>query len=172
MGMITRGHTTRLPPQNRIMTKRTKSARPLWEDRFATPSGDDLFAAVDQTVAPHLTLLRDALRGLDCGERITWCGLPWRWTLAYRAPDRPSEPDPLAYLVPNPAGPILVLRITHAEFTELPHKKLSRFVRDGLGQARLVAGVTWPEWKVQTQSNAEDLIGLFRSLRERALAGA
>jgi hypothetical protein len=155
------------------MPKRPSSARNLWEDRFASPTIDRLLGALPPVSAPLVASLRATIvTEHDCVESLSWLGLPWRWTLSYRpAGARPSQ-EAIAHLVPNPAAPALIFRLSREEFADLPIRKLSRYLRDGLAQAKLVAGVSWPEWNVQSQAHVADLAELFRMLRQSALAGA
>lgn len=149
------------------MPKRTPN-RPLWADRFANPTPDALLGAIGGDAGPLAARLRDTLRAdVSLAETVRWCGLPWRWAFVYSDPAGAE----VAYLVPNPDGPSVVFRLSHEQVTELPTRKLSRYVREGLAQTRLIAGVAWPEWPVQSQSHAKDLTDLFTLLREPAAAG-
>lgn len=155
------------------MPRRTTPTRNPWEDRFASPTPELLIASLDGPAAELLASLRRTLRAdHDCIESLAWMGLPWRWTLSYRLPGARPDHDAAAHLVANPAAPTAVFRLSHEAFSDLPFRKLSRYVRDGLAQAKLVAGVSWPEWTVQSAANVSDLADLFRLLREHALAGA
>ncbi|HZW10717.1 MAG TPA: hypothetical protein VFF69_12505 [Phycisphaerales bacterium] len=155
------------------MPKRPSPVRHLWEDRFASPTVDGLLAALPPSAAPLITSLRAAIVSEhECLETLSWRGLPWRWTLSYRPAGARPDQDAVAHIVPNPAGPAVVFRLSREEFADLPVRKLSRPVRDGLAQAKLVAGISWPEWTVQSQAQVTDLAELFRMLRQSALAGA
>jgi hypothetical protein len=150
------------------MAKRTPT-RPLWADRFASPTAEGLLGAINGDLGSVAAEMRQSLRSEpSLRESLRWCGLPWRWALAY-ADGSGAE---AAYLVPNPDGPCVVFRLSHEQVTELPARKLSRYIRDGLAQARLVAGVAWPQWSLQHQSHIKDLGDLFALLREPAAAGA
>lgn len=155
------------------MSKRSSPARNLWEDRFASPTADRLLAALPPPLAPALVSLRSAITDEhECVEALSWFGLPWRWTLSYRRPGARQDQDAVAHLVLNPATPIVVFRLTREEFAELPVRKLSRYLRDGLAQAKLVAGISWPEWTIQSQTHVSELAEFFRMLRQSTLAGA
>lgn len=151
------------------MTKRNTRNRQLWADRFAAPDAGHLLAALSPEAAPLAQSLREALlaSGEFC-ETVRWSGLPWRWALTYAA----DQGGVAAYLVPNPDGPSAVFRLTHEQFSDLPAKKLSRYIREGLAQSRLVAGVAWPEWPFQTQVQIKDLADLFAMLGESELTSA
>jgi hypothetical protein len=155
------------------MSKRLPPSRQLWEDRFSAPSADGLFAALPAPSGPALSSLRKTLASeYDYRETLGWRGLPWRWTLSYTPAGSRHEQEPVAHIVPNPAAPTVIFRLSHEGFGELPIRKLSRYVREGLAQAKLVAGVCWPEWTVHNQAQVTDLTELFRLLRQGTLAGA
>lgn len=150
------------------MARRSITHRSPWEDRFTRPTIDTLLAALEPEVVEVAETLRKAL-GTEHGlqERLEWCGVPWKWSLTYRA-TRAAGDDALAYLVPNPESPTAVFRLTHEQFNTLPLRKLSRHVREGLAPTRLVAGICWPEWRFQTATQADDLIELFGLLHSLA----
>lgn len=155
------------------MTRQLNQHRPAWDDRFATPTVDDLFAALPPEMLALTQTIREALTSdPDLRESLRWCGLPWRWTLTYAPAGKHDERDTVAFLVPNPEMPMVVYRLTLDQAGELPLKKLSRFTRDGLAQARLIAGVAWPEWKYQTPNQAKELADIFPKLRESTMTSA
>lgn len=147
------------------MPRRSIAHRSPWEDRFTTPTPEQLFDVLDGEIADRVRELRGSL-GEDFGlsERLEWCGVPWKWSLTYRT-GRAARAEIVAYLIPNPETPTVVFRLTHEQFSTLPLRKLSRHIRDGLAPTRLVAGVCWPEWKFQTSNQVQDLVGLFGQLQ-------
>lgn len=150
------------------MARRSNTHRSPWEDRFTSPTVDSLMGALEPEIVELAGMLREAL-GTEHGlqERLEWCGVPWKWSLTYRA-ERAAGADVLAYLVPNPEAPTVVFRLTHEQFNALPLRKLSRHVREGLAPTRLVAGICWPEWRFQSSTQAQDLIELFGLLHSLA----
>jgi len=150
------------------MARRSITNRSPWEDRFTAPTTESLLGALEDEISEIAGTLRAAL-GTEAGlyERLEWCGVPWKWSMTYRA-ERTNGADILAYVVPNPETPTVVFRLTHEQFGALPLRKLSRHVREGLAPTRLVAGVCWPEWKFQTTTQAQDLIDLFGRLHSLA----
>ena len=153
------------------MTRRLNQSRPTWDDRFATPSIEDLLAALPPEILEPTQTLRESLANdTELVESLRWCGLPWRWALTYAPPGAANEREAVAFLVPNPESPAVVFRLTLDQAGGLPLKKLSRFARDGLAQARLIAGVAWPEWKYQSANQAGELAELFCTLRQNATA--
>ncbi len=147
------------------MPRRSIAHRSPWEDRFTTPTTENLFEAIEDDIVDLARVLRGGLED-DFGltERLEWCGVPWKWSLTYRS-GRAASADIIAYLVPNPETPTVVFRLTHQQFGTLPLRKLSRHIRDGLAPTRLVAGVCWPEWKFQSANQVQDLVSLFGLLQ-------
>ena len=103
------------------MSKRLPPSRQLWEDRFSAPSADGLFGALPAASGVPLAALRKTLTSeYECRETLGWRGLPWRWTLSYSLPGSRQEQEPVAHLVPNPAAPTVIFRLSHEGFAELP----------------------------------------------------
>ncbi len=65
-----------------------------------------------------------------------------------------------AYLVSGPSKPRLAVPVPDELITELPLKKLSKYVRDGLAHAPTVDGVRWAHWEVQGKTQVDDILSL------------
>ena len=137
--------------------KKKFNPRPVWEDRFAQPTADELVGGA----APEgRALIQTARRHLDeFDEQVEWLGIPWRWSFVYRT----QEGRPWAYLIPNPDAPMLALPIPVEALQELSHKRLARFVRDGIIQASEVGPTRWAEWTLTSETQINDLIRLGQS---------
>lgn len=143
-------------------------ARPVWEDRFDKPTCDALRAALDPAHVDLFDLARARLAALsDAVEDLVWHGIPWRWTLVYRQ-RQDATGSALAYLVPKPDRPLIALPIPHEVLSSVPLKKSSRMIRDGLTQAKVVAGVYWPQWELTSRSLLDEIVMLV----EHRLIGA
>jgi hypothetical protein len=131
-------------------------AKPAWEDRFNVPTQETLRAGLSK---PHGTLLDHALdslleiSGVSC--TIAWRGVPWRWTLCFRA--RSVATEGIAYLVPQPGKPLLSVPLPEALVRKLP-VKTSRTIRDAIAFAPLVAGEYWAHWELGTKSQIDEVI--------------
>lgn len=148
------------------MPRRSAPQRSPWEDRFATPSAEDLLQALDPDAAGLVASLREEFKtDFLLHERLEWCGVPWKWSLTFRA-DTSATSDILAYIVPSPESPCVVYRLPHDRVGSLPLRKLSRHVKEGLATAQLVAGVCWPEWKIQSATQTRDLADLLGLIHE------
>lgn len=145
--------------------------RIAWEDRFHTPTLDELLEGYTKQHSQLIDQARQGVLALDSvTEVIAWHGIPWRWTLAYGIEG--SQERPWAYIIPQPAKPLLALPLS-GEFVEtLPMRKLPKFVRDSIPLAPRVAGVHWVQWELTGKSQVDDLIALTRRKHEVMLAPA
>jgi len=151
--------------------RRALKNRIAWEDRFNAPSVEELLAEFGKQ---QLHLIEDAREGLlafgGITERVTWLGIPWRWTLAYGV--HSSGERPWAYLVPQPGKPVLALPMTSEMVKTLPMRRLPKFIRDVIAFSPRVAGVHWMQWELTGRGMVEELIELARRKREGALSPA
>jgi hypothetical protein len=92
-------------------------------------------------------------------EEIGWQGV-WKWTFVYATGAEPRKG--WAYLVPDPSKLRLSLPIPAELMQELPLKKLSKFVRDGLLHSPLVGRTKWPMWEIQGKGQVEDILELAK----------
>ena len=132
--------------------------RQAWMDRFRTPTVDELLAGFNKQlggVANHARARMLAVEGVK--EEVSWQGV-WHWTLVYRIPGDGERG--WAYLVMDPAKPRLAVPVPDELISELPLKKLSKYVRDGLAHAPSVDGVRWAHWEVQGKTQVDDILSL------------
>lgn len=134
--------------------KKKFSPRPLWEDRFAQPTADELAGAVRPEGQALISTARRQLEEFD--EQVEWLGIPWRWSFVYRT----GEGRPWAYLIPNPDGPALALPLPVESLSHINAKRLARFVKDGIMQASEVGATRWAEWTLTSQTQVTDLLKL------------
>lgn len=136
-----------------------KKTRTAWEDRFRTPSVDDLREAYPKQLGNLLDLARESLRGREgVAEEISWQGLPWRWTFLYYLNGDRSRP--WAYLVPDPEKPKVSLPLSRDMVDSLPMHRFKKHVKDGVLQSRLVAGVYWATWELTSKAQLADILDL------------
>lgn len=146
------------------MTRRIVDQRCPWEDRFRTPAIDELREGVGRSHQPLFDYTREGLLSLGLAESLAWHGVPWRWSLVYRA-----SGGPVAYLVPQPGKPMIAVLLSTERVAALPTRKLSRTVRDGITFAARVGATLWPTWEITSRTLSDEVIGL---LRPRAAAPA
>src|SRR3954463_5798839 len=140
------------------MSSPAHKTRIAWMDRFRTPTVDELFSPFNKQLGAVLEHIRTRVLEVEgAKEEISWQGV-WRWTLVYRTPVEPERG--WAYLVLDPAKPRLAVPIGDDLVSELPVKKLSKFVRDGLAHAPMVDGLRWAQWEVLTKTQADEILTL------------
>jgi hypothetical protein len=142
-----------------------------WEERFRTPTLDALRGQYPRPLMSVFDAAKsrlDDLAGLK--SEIAWQGIAWRWSLAYRTDAEPTRP--WICLVPRPAKPVLVMPLAHDLLGQIPAKKLSKFVRDGLIAAPEVVGIRWPQWELSAKTQVEDVMMLAQIKHDLTLAGA
>jgi hypothetical protein len=155
-----------IPPGD-SMPLLTKS-RSLWEDRFARPSIAALLAEIPKPAATLIEGFRDAVvSDGTLTESLAWQGIPWRWALTYT-----DGPRTAAYVVPNPAKPGVCVPVPAGILATLPPRKLSKAVREAIGNAPTVAAVNWTQFDLTSKTLADELVLLLQLIRETSLATA
>jgi hypothetical protein len=140
------------------MSSSSSKSRPAWPDRFRAPSADDLLAPFNKQVAALLEHARTKLRAVEgVKEEISWQGV-WNWTFVYRIPGDGERA--WAYLVPDPAKPRIAVTVFDDIIPDLPIRKLSKYIRDGLTHAPVVDGVRWPHWDISNRTQVDDIVSL------------
>lgn len=133
--------------------------RLAWEDRYRRPRAEDLLAPYSKPTAHLVELARERLTSFDgISEEVSWQGIPWRWTFVYRSPD--EAPRAWAYLVPDPAKPLLALPLMPQVTDTLRIKRLSRFIRDRIVFATQVNGIRWAQWEIAGKGQLEEVLEL------------
>ena len=140
------------------MSRRSTSIRCPWEDRFRTPAVEELREGLGGDHTPLFDHVRERLRTQGLDESLAWNGVPWRWSLVYRA-----DAATIAYLVPQPGKPMIALVLPAAQLASLPVRKMSRTVRDGIIFSARVGGMHWPTWEITSKTLADEVVGLLRS---------
>lgn len=132
--------------------------RSSWQDRFKTPTIDQLVGELNRQNAAVIEHARDRLSsGAGLSEELRWQGV-WRWTMLYRAPSDNGLAS--IYVVPDPTKLRMAVLMPEDRIAELPLKKLSKFIRDGLLHAPVVDGLRWAQWEVQTKSQVDEVLAL------------
>src|SRR5262245_20730328 len=140
-----------------LMSGHNGKGRPIWTDRFRVPDADHLIASLPRQLAAVVEHARQSLIAADgATEEVVWQGV-WRWTFVYRSD---GEHRGWAYLVPDPHKPRLAFPFPDGMIAELPLKKLSKFIRDGLAHAPVIDGVRWSQWELQYKAQVDDLMSL------------
>jgi len=139
-----------MPPESRHV-------RPPWEDRFQTPTADDLIRCLENEQRQAFELARGSLLEIDSlEEHLAWRGIPWRWSFSYRLADQ-NEP-PLAYLVPEPGHPRLVLPLAADAVSSQALSRIPKSLRGPIIHAPRVGETRWTAWELNAPGQVSDLI--------------
>ena len=135
-----------------------------WTDRFRSPDAETLLAELQPEHVGWFTSIREELMSAAaCSESLEWAGLPWRWSFHLRSDEvKAAEPHPFAVLVPNPEGPSVAMPLPLTMVAALPMRRLSRYIRDGLAEAKAVGETLFAEWKLGAASHVDDIADLAR----------
>ncbi|HBS28797.1 MAG TPA: hypothetical protein DEB06_04960 [Phycisphaerales bacterium] len=143
----------------------SSSNRSPWRDRFRAPTLEELRRACAGPEGGLLESARDHLLATPgVQEEVAWQGLPWRWTLVYSAPADATRA--WAYLVPDPAKPVLAVPITEEMVLAFPMDRLKKHVRDGVLTSRKVAGVYWATWELTSKAQLGEILELVDRKRK------
>jgi hypothetical protein len=153
-------------PMSRRMQFPVRSA---WEDKYRKPSTPGLIGEVARPLQTVLEFARERLARLDgVHESLEWQGFPWRWSLVFRrARGAPGE-RALAYLVPQPARPLLVVPVPAEALERMERKKIARPVRDLVHLSPAVGPVRWCQFELSSKTFAEEVLELVRMLHAPA----
>ena len=145
-----------------------------WEDRFNTPTVDDLrdaIAEVDEEALDRFDEACDLLAEICRGpQEIMWQGECWKWTLSYRLSRR--KRGPRAIIIPNPGDLQIAMRIDDGFLDHLNPARFRRAVRDGLDLAADPFDTDWTVWPVSSGKVLSEIIQIIRAHVEYAKPGA
>ncbi len=144
--------------------KATGKLKP-WEDRWQQPDPQVLLGALEEHRQKFVTTLMEQIGAYD-GLKATlrWHGDSWKWCWQFDLTQGNGEPRPFAYLVPNPQGPLLCITLDDDLVNQLPLRRLSRYIRDGIRQAKAKCAVKthWATWSPNAMTEVEQLLDLVK----------
>lgn len=143
--------------------------RSAWEDRFKAPTWEELRAGSNKQLGALLDHARERILALPgTREQLAWHGIPWRWSLAFRAAIDLERP--IAFVVPQPNHPRLAVPLASEVLATIASAKLPKTIREAILHAPQVGGVRWPSWELFNRTQFAELLGLIE-LRLRAVSG-
>ncbi len=147
------------------MTSTMILKRPIWSNRFTTPTIEDLLAAVTPSFVQGMNDMRGhLLETRRVTESLAWQGVSWGWTLSYVWGK--SSNRPWAHLIPDPERPRLCLPLDLKTLDQIPMRKLSKQVRESIVHAPEVDRIRWAEWNLGSISFERDFVPLCRAVLE------
>ena len=146
-----------------------RDKRPVWANRFSTPTLANLLQGLKPGRAPAFRHARAGLLAVSgMHEEIAWQGV-WHWTMVYRHPTLPGQA--WAFLVPDPARPLIAVPMPESALLTLAPKHLTRAVKEGLTLAPVVGGVRWATWELTSKSLCENILAVAASRADGAGLG-
>lgn len=154
---------------------KTYSTESPWENRWVTPTTDDLMAGLNEQQVKLINGLIDRVMELgDLDMELEWYGVSWKWSFQLIMPDlegQPDERDKLLYFVPNPEAPTICIPLTDDMIESMPLKRLNRYVRDGVKHGKQAVNIHWAVFTPSAQTEIDHLFDLIKRKHKFLTAG-
>jgi hypothetical protein len=163
------------------MTTSVSNTRLAWQNRWSQPGLETLLNALKPH---HRRAFNHLMQGIDVIEGVSksliWYGPGWKWTLQYVQAPGPKAgnrkggtgngqgPAPaelsqaLCYLVPDSQMPLVCVPLSAGVIEQLPLKRLSKYIRDGIAVAKCAVAIRWAVWSPISDSEAGLLMDLIK----------
>ncbi|BAM04255.1 hypothetical protein [Phycisphaera mikurensis] len=147
----------------------------VWTNRWAPPTDEELLSNLTGNTENHVRNLiqrvEDAAPGIQ--RKVIWHGMSWRWTIQFTSPsilgyndasDQEDEPgrDLLYTIVPNPLEVLVVIPLRPEHLEHLPIRRLNRYIRDGIRNAKWAVDLRWVKWIPTANTEVEHLLDLLK----------
>lgn len=145
-----------------------------WEDRWVTPTVEQLLEPLKDQQKKIVPELIERVMGFEgVTQRLVWHGTAWRWTLEFAlADEKGNDLGPMVYLVPNPAGAIFCMPLHGETIEALPMKRLNKYVREAIREAKCAVEIHWCIWTPSAQTEVEHLTDLIKRVHKIAVGKA
>jgi hypothetical protein len=156
-----------------IMSSLTAPKRLPWDDRWNQPQLEELLTVYEDPMKRKVidTLLArfSAFDGMQ--QSLHWHGTAWKWTLQFTLHDPDGKPmELMAYFVPNPVSPRMCIPLREEVISQLPIKRLNRYIRDGIRSSKCAVELHWAVWVPTAQTEVEYLTDLFKRKHKMLMA--
>jgi len=137
--------------------------RLAWEDRWNTPDREALIEPIKMPAKRAVEHLLDELAAIDNVKVAkTYFGPGWKWSFQFTLHnDEGQAVDVLAYVVPNPEGPLACVPLTDQIVDALPQRKLPRSIKDGLKSAKRAVSTHWASWSINNSTDFKAVMELI-----------
>ena len=137
----------------------SQSKTPAWDNRWDKPNLNQLLTPLKaHQKRPFEQMVRE-LESIDGLERsVTWFGASWKWTIQYHPQGKPDHP--VCYLVPDLETPKVCVPLSDPDIDQLPLRRLSKFIRDGIKAAKCALNTHWAIWSPVSRNEAEMVVEL------------
>lgn len=151
------------------MSKTAYTTRLPWQDRWNEPTLEQLLDPIKPKEA-HYKALTNVMAGIEEYEgverRIIWSGQGWQWCIEYVLEGQhdtgPDNPDAMAYVIPDPEQPILVIPLRDEHIEQVPLRRVNRFIRDQIRSAKCSVQIHWCRWSPSAQTEVDHLMDLVK----------
>ena len=122
----------------------------------------DEFEAHPQKILATLIERIEGYEGVS--KQLLWHGESWKWCWQFDLELANGQTTNMAYLVPNPEMPLLCITLSDALVDQLPMRRLNRYIRDGIrnAKAKCAVEVHWSTWVPTAMTEAEQLLDLVK----------
>jgi hypothetical protein len=153
----------------------------VWQNRWHEPTVQDLLTPLKSHHRRVFEKIQEQLSDLQpLREAIVWYGTGWNWTIEYHPQSTNGKGratrarnghgnghanghgQALCYLVPRIENPLVCVPLSDPAIEQLPLRRLSKLIRDGIKAAKYAVETHWATWSPNNQSEAEQLIDLIR----------
>ena len=151
------------------MSKTAYTTRLPWQDRWNEPTLEQLLDPIKEKEA-HSKALNNVMAGIEAYEgierRIVWMGQGWQWCIEYCLEglheSGPDNPDAMAYVIPDPEQPMLVIPLHDKQIEQIPLRRVNRFIRDQVRSAKCSVEIHWCKWSPSAQTEVDHLMDLVK----------
>lgn len=147
----------------------------VWTNRWEPPTDEQLLANLTGNTENHVRNLiqrvEDAAPGIE--RSVIWHGTSWRWTIQFTSPsvlghndasdlEEQEGRDLLYTIVPNPLEVLVVIPLRPEHLEHLPIRRLNRYIRDGIRNAKWAVDLRWVKWIPTANTEVEHLLDLLK----------
>lgn len=146
-----------------MMSPQAITGRQPWEDRWGQPDPEQLLEPFEDHPRKILTTLIEQIEAYEeVSKRLLWHGESWKWCWQFDLQPEGRKGHVMAYLVPNPQVPLLCIPLNDDLVGQLPMRRLNRYIRDGIRNAKCAVKVHWATWSPTAMTEAEQLLDLVK----------
>ncbi|MBI1336469.1 MAG: hypothetical protein GC164_05855 [Phycisphaera sp.] len=146
------------------MTRNATPTQHPWLDRWNQPNLEQLLDALKAHHRKPYTQILEQLDSYPGVQRsVIWYGSAWKWTIHYAFVDADGqEIETLCYIVPNSETPLICIPLADEVIEQLPIKRLTKFIREGIRSAKFAVAIHWATWSPLNQTETHALIDLCK----------
>lgn len=147
------------------MSTNTLTRKAAWLDRWNQPTPEQLIEALKPHQQRNFGKLIAAMEQMEgVNQELIWYGASWKWTLHFfLGDDAEDESQTLCYIVPNTEqSPLLSMPYDLDFVSQLPSRRLSKFIRDGIRGSKCAVSYHWATWTPGLDNEVMMLVDLLK----------